>query len=241
MDWQIGIFEGGGWNAISGVIMITTRCFRFGDDSTEENRQASAKMLAIALHMLQGTPYIYQGEEIGMTDPHFDSIQQYRDVESRNAYDNLMQQGIDESEVLTILGQKSRDNSRTPIQWTSEKQAGFTSGTPWIDIPNNAEHINVEAAIEDTTSVLHTYRELIKLRHEHDIITYGDIEPMYMEHPQLFIYRRNYDNQTWLVIANFSKETIKLPEDLYSETTIKSGTIENGEISPFGAVVINVQ
>lgn len=244
MDWQIGIFEGGGWNAIFWCNHDQPRVVsRFGDDSTEENRQASAKMLAIALHMLQGTPYIYQGEEIGMTDPHFDSIQQYRDVESRNAYDNLMQQGIDESEVLTILGQKSRDNSRTPIQWTSEKQAGFTSGTPWIDIPNNAEHINVEVAIEDTTSVLHTYRELIKLRHEHDIITYGDIEPMYMEHPQLFIYRRNYDNQTWLVIANFSKETIKLPEDLYSEgtTIIQSGTIENGEISPFGAVVINVQ
>lgn len=244
MDWQIGIFEGGGWNAIFWCNHDQPRVVsRFGDDSTEENRQASAKMLAIALHMLQGTPYIYQGEEIGMTDPHFDSIQQYRDVESRNAYDNLMQQGIDESEVLTILGQKSRDNSRTPIQWTSEKQAGFTSGTPWINIPNNAEHINVEAAIEDTTSVLHTYRELIKLRHEHDIITYGDIEPMYMEHPQLFIYRRNYDNQTWLVIANFSKETIKLPEDLYSEgtTIIQSGTIENGEISPFGAVVINVQ
>lgn len=244
MDWQIGIFEGGGWNAIFWCNHDQPRVVsRFGDDSTEENRQASAKMLAIALHMLQGTPYIYQGEEIGMTDPHFDSIQQYRDVESRNAYDNLMQQGIDESEVLTILGQKSRDNSRTPIQWTSEKQAGFTSGTPWIDIPNNAEHINVEAAIEDTTSVLHTYRELIKLRHEHDIITYGDIEPMYMEHPQLFIYRRNYDYQTWLVIANFSKETIKLPEDLYSEgtTIIQSGTIENGEISPFGAVVINVQ
>ncbi|WP_053028388.1 alpha,alpha-phosphotrehalase [Staphylococcus haemolyticus] len=244
MDWQIGIFEGGGWNAIFWCNHDQPRVVsRFGDDSTEENRQASAKMLAIALHMLQGTPYIYQGEEIGMTDPHFDSIQQYRDVESRNAYDNLVQQGIDESEVLTILGQKSRDNSRTPIQWTSEKQSGFTSGTPWIDIPNNAEHINVEAAIEDTTSVLHTYRELIKLRHEHDIITYGDIEPMYMEHPQLFIYRRNYDNQTWLVIANFSKETIKLPEDLYSEgtTIIQSGTIENGEISPFGAVVINVQ
>lgn len=244
MDWQIGIFEGGGWNAIFWCNHDQPRVVsRFGDDSTEENRQASAKMLAIALHMLQGTPYIYQGEEIGMTDPHFDSIQQYRDVESRNAYDNLMQHGIDEREVLTILGQKSRDNSRTPIQWTSEKQAGFTSGTPWIDIPNNAEHINVEAAIEDATSVLHTYRELIKLRHEHDIITYGDIEPMYMEHPHLFIYRRNYDNQTWLVVANFSKETIKLPEDLYSEgtTIIQSGTIENGEISPFGAVVINVQ
>ncbi|MCH4532595.1 alpha,alpha-phosphotrehalase [Staphylococcus haemolyticus] len=244
MDWQIGIFEGGGWNAIFWCNHDQPRVVsRFGDDSTEENRQASAKMLAIALHMLQGTPYIYQGEEIGMTDPHFDSIQQYRDVESRNAYDNLMQHGIDEREVLTILGQKSRDNSRTPIQWTSEKQAGFTSGTPWIDIPNNAEHINVEAAIEDTTSVLHTYRELIKLRHEHDIITYGDVEPMYMEHPHLFIYRRNYDNQTWLVVANFSKETIKLPKDLNSKgtTIIQSGTIENGEISPFGAVVINVQ
>ena len=106
MDWQIGIFEGGGWNAIFWCNHDQPRVVsRFGDDSTEENRQASAKMLAIALHMLQGTPYIYQGEEIGMTDPHFDSIQQYRDVESRNAYDNLVQQGIDESEVLTILGQ----------------------------------------------------------------------------------------------------------------------------------------
>lgn len=244
MDWQIGIYEGGGWNAIFWCNHDQPRVVsRFGDDSTEENRQASAKMLAIALHMLQGTPYIYQGEEIGMTDPHFDSIQQYRDVESRNAYDNLKQQGIDESEILTILGQKSRDNSRTPIQWTSGEQAGFTTGTPWIDIPNNAQYINVEAAIEDKTSVLHTYRELIRLRHEHDIITYGDIEPLYMEHPQLFMYRRNYDSQTWLVVANFSKEAVKLPEDINRQGTviIQNGTIENGEISPFGAIVIDVQ
>ncbi|WP_415426535.1 alpha,alpha-phosphotrehalase [Staphylococcus borealis] len=244
MDWQVGIYEGGGWNAIFWCNHDQPRVVsRFGDDSTEENRQASAKMLAIALHMLQGTPYIYQGEEIGMTDPHFDSIQQYRDVESRNAYDNLKEQGIDESEILTILGQKSRDNSRTPIQWTSGEQAGFTTGTPWIDIPNNAQYINVEAAIEDKTSVLHTYRELIRLRHEHDIITYGDIEPLYMEHPQLFMYRRNYDGQTWLVVANFSKEAVKLPEDINRQGTviIQNGTIENGEISPFGAIVIDVQ
>lgn len=244
MDWQVGTYEGGGWNAIFWCNHDQPRVVsRFGDDSTEENRQASAKMLAIALHMLQGTPYIYQGEEIGMTDPHFDSIQQYRDVESRNAYDNLKEQGIDESEILTILGQKSRDNSRTPIQWTSGEQAGFTSGTPWIDIPNNAQYINVEAAIEDKTSVLHTYRELIRLRHEHDIITYGDIEPLYMKHPQLFMYRRNYDGQTWLVVANFSKEAVKLPEDINRQGTviIQNGTIENGEISPFGAIVIDVQ
>ncbi|WP_210125834.1 alpha,alpha-phosphotrehalase [Staphylococcus sp. GDY8P85P] len=244
MDWQVGIYEGGGWNAIFWCNHDQPRVVsRFGDDSTEENRQASAKMLAIALHMLQGIPYIYQGEEIGMTDPHFDSIQQYRDVESRNAYDNLKEQGIDESEILTILGQKSRDNSRTPIQWTSGEQAGFTSGTPWIDIPNNAQYINVEAAIEDKTSVLHTYRELIRLRHEHDIITYGDIEPLYMDHPQLFMYRRNYDGQTWLVVANFSKEAVKLPEDINRQGTviIQNGTIENGKISPFGAIVIDVQ
>ncbi|PTI53009.1 alpha,alpha-phosphotrehalase, partial [Staphylococcus xylosus] len=128
---------------------------------TEENRQASAKMLAIALHLLQGTPYIYQGEEIGMTDPHFNTIQQYRDIESLNAYTNLKHKGVDEDEILTILGQKSRDNSRTPIQWTAGHQAGFTTGTPWIEIPNNYTNVNVEAAIEDDHSILQTYRQLI--------------------------------------------------------------------------------
>ncbi|PNZ30598.1 alpha-glucosidase [Staphylococcus petrasii] len=241
MEWQVGINKGGGWNAIFWCNHDQPRVVsRFGDDSTEENRQASAKMLAIALHMLQGTPYIYQGEEIGMTDPHFDSIQQYRDVESLNAYENLKHKGIDEEEILTILGQKSRDNSRTPIQWTSNEQAGFTTGTPWIDIPNNINKINVEDAMEDEHSILQTYRQLIALRHEHDIITYGDIEPMYMEHPQLFIYRRNYQNRSWLVIANFSKEAVKLPDeiDTNGDIVIQNGTVENGEISPFGAIVI---
>ncbi|PNZ68338.1 alpha,alpha-phosphotrehalase [Staphylococcus croceilyticus] len=241
MEWQVGINKGGGWNAIFWCNHDQPRVVsRFGDDSTEENRQASAKMLAIALHMLQGTPYIYQGEEIGMTDPHFDSIQQYRDVESLNAYENLKHKGIDEEEILTILGQKSRDNSRTPIQWTSNEHAGFTTGTPWIDIPNNINKVNVEDAMEDEHSILQTYRQLIALRHEHDIITYGDIEPMYMEHPQLFIYSRNYQNQSWLVIANFSKEAVKLPDeiDTNGNIVIKNGTVENGEISPFGAIVI---
>lgn len=241
MEWQVGINKGGGWNAIFWCNHDQPRVVsRFGDDSTEENRQASAKMLAIILHMLQGTPYIYQGEEIGMTNPHFDSIQQYRDVESLNAYDNLKHKGIDEEEILTILGQKSRDNSRTPIQWSSGKQAGFTTGTPWIDIPNNINKVNVEDALEDEHSILQTYRQLIALRHEHDIITYGDIEPMYMEHPQLFIYRRNYQNQSWLVVANFSKEAVKLPDELDTKgnIVIQNGTIDNNEISPFGAIVV---
>lgn len=242
MEWQVGIHNGGGWNAIFWCNHDQPRVVsRFGDDTNELNRQASAKMLAIALHMLQGTPYIYQGEEIGMTDPHYTSIQKYRDVESLNAYTHLKEEGIPEEEILTILSQKSRDNSRTPIQWNQNENAGFTSGTPWIDLPNNIDAINVEDAISNKDSVLHVYRQLIKLRHHYDIITYGDIEPLYMDHPQLFIYRRNYKNDSWLIIANFSNETVRIPDDLdiVGDIIIQSGTILDNKISPYGAIVIS--
>lgn len=241
MEWQVGIHNGGGWNAIFWCNHDQPRVVsRFGDDTNELNRQASAKMLAIVLHMLQGTPYIYQGEEIGMTDPHYTSIQKYRDVESLNAYTHLKEEGIPEEEILTILSQKSRDNSRTPIQWNQNENAGFTSGTPWIDLPNNIDAINVEDAISNKDSVLHVYRQLIKLRHHYDIITYGDIEPLYMDHPQLFIYRRNYKNDSWLIIANFSNETVRIPDDLdiVGDIIIQSGTILDNKISPYGAIVI---
>ena len=242
MEWQVGIHNGGGWNAIFWCNHDQPRVVsRFGDDTNELNRQASAKMLAIALHMLQGTPYIYQGEEIGMTDPHYTSIQKYRDVESLNAYTHLKEEGIPEEEILTILSQKSRDNSRTPIQWNQNENAGFTSGTPWIDLPKNIDTINVEDAISNKDSVLHVYRQLIKLRHHHDIITYGDIEPLYMDHPQLFIYRRNYKNDSWLIIANFSNEAVRIPDDLdiVGDIIIQSGTILDNKISPYGAIVIS--
>ena len=242
MEWQVGIHNGGGWNAIFWCNHDQPRVVsRFGDDTNELNRQASAKMLAIVLHMLQGTPYIYQGEEIGMTDPHYTSIQKYRDVESLNAYTHLKEEGISEEEILTILSQKSRDNSRTPIQWNQNENAGFTSGTPWIDLPKNIDTINVEDAISNKDSVLHVYRQLIKLRHHHDIITYGDIEPLYMDHPQLFIYRRNYKNDSWLIIANFSNETVRIPDDLdiVGDIIIQSGTIFDNKISSYGAIVIS--
>lgn len=241
MEWQVGIHNGGGWNAIFWCNHDQPRVVsRFGDDTNELNRQASAKMLAIALHMLQGTPYIYQGEEIGMTDPHYTSIQKYRDVESLNAYTHLKEEGIPEEEILTILSQKSRDNSRTPIQWNQNENAGFTSGTPWIDLPNNIDAINVEDAISNKDSVLHVYRQLIKLRHHYDIITYGDIEPLYMDHPQLFIYRRNYKNDSWLIIANFSNEAVRIPDDIdiVGDIIIQSGKILDNKISPYGAIVI---
>ncbi|SUM74348.1 alpha-glucosidase [Staphylococcus saccharolyticus] len=190
--------------------------------------------------MLQGTPYIYQGEEIGMTNPRFETIDQYRDVESLNAFKELKSKGYSEEYILKILSQKSRDNSRTPMQWSNSKEAGFTRGKSWINVTSNYKNVNVDQAIKDSNSVLHTYRRLIELRHDYDILTYGNITPLYMNHDQLFTYRRDYQSTSWLVIANFSKEVIKLPTDLNTEgdIIIQNGKITNNEISGFGSIVI---
>ncbi|EJJ6355058.1 alpha,alpha-phosphotrehalase [Staphylococcus pseudintermedius] len=241
MEWQTKMYAGNGWNAIFWCNHDQPRVVsRFGSDATEALRQQSAKTLAIALHLLQGTPYIYQGEEIGMTDPHFQSIQQYRDVESLNAYREMREAGIDEAEILTILGQKSRDNSRTPMQWNDEAHAGFTTGTPWIEVANNYNTVNVEAAMADPESILYTYKKLIQLRHEHDIVTYGEVVPRYLDHPQLFVYERRYQGDTWLIIANMTSEKVTLPEDLdrSGSVVLQNGIIEENELEAYATIVV---
>ncbi|MDT0929538.1 alpha,alpha-phosphotrehalase [Staphylococcus pseudintermedius] len=241
MEWQTKMYAGNGWNAIFWCNHDQPRVVsRFGSDATEALRQQSAKTLAIALHLLQGTPYIYQGEEIGMTDPHFQSIQQYRDVESLNAYREMREAGIDEAEILTILGQKSRDNSRTPMQWNDEAHAGFTTGTPWIEVANNYNTVNVEAAMADPESILYTYKKLIQLRHEHDIVTYGEVVPRYLDHPQLFVYERRYQGDTWLIIANMTSEKVTLPEDLdrSGSVVLQKGIIEGNELEAYATIVV---
>ncbi|EIE3632868.1 alpha,alpha-phosphotrehalase [Staphylococcus pseudintermedius] len=241
MEWQTKMYAGNGWNAIFWCNHDQPRVVsRFGSDVTEALRQQSAKTLAIALHLLQGTPYIYQGEEIGMTDPHFQSIQQYRDVESLNAYREMREAGIDEAEILTILGQKSRDNSRTPMQWNDEAHAGFTTGTPWIEVANNYNTVNVEAAMADPESILYTYKKLIQLRHEHDIVTYGEVVPRYLDHPQLFVYERRYQGDTWLIIANMTSEKVTLPEDLdrSGSVVLQNGIIEGNELEAYATIVV---
>ncbi|HEC2158981.1 TPA: alpha,alpha-phosphotrehalase [Staphylococcus delphini] len=241
MEWQTKMYAGNGWNAIFWCNHDQPRVVsRFGSDATEALRQQSAKTLAIALHLLQGTPYIYQGEEIGMTDPHVQSIQQYRDVESLNAYREMREAGIDEAEILTILGQKSRDNSRTPMQWNGEAHAGFTTGTPWIEVADNFNTVNVEAAIADPESILYTYKKLIQLRHEHDIVTYGEVVPRYLDHPQLFVYERRYQGDTWLIIANMTSENVVLPEDLdrSGSVVLQNGIIEGNELEAYAAIVV---
>lgn len=241
MAWQRGIYDGGGWNAIFWCNHDQPRVVsRFGSDENEVLRIRSAKTLAIVLHLLQGTPYIYQGEEIGMTNPHFTSIDQYRDVETLNAYHMMKDKGMAERDIMMILGQKSRDNSRTPMQWNATTHAGFTSGTPWIEVARHYDTINVEAALADKDSIFYTYRELIRLRHEYDIITYGNIIPKYMNHPYLFVYERHYKGETWLVVANMTQETVDMPTDLNinGHIVMQNGTINKNNISGYSAIVI---
>jgi len=205
--WQVEMNKGGGWNALFWCNHDQPRVVsRYGNE--REYLRESAKMLATTIHMMQGTPYIYQGEEIGMTNPGFDSIEDYRDVESLNMYRLMLEQGFAEEEVLEILKQKSRDNSRTPVQWDSSDNAGFTSGTPWINVARNYKTLNVENALQDTDSVFYHYQKLIQLRKQYDIITDGDYELILEEHPKIFSYIRNGENEKLLVVNNFyDKET----------------------------------
>ncbi|MDU7285925.1 MAG: alpha-amylase family glycosyl hydrolase [Escherichia coli] len=195
-----------GWNALFWCNHDQPRIVsRFGDEG--EYRVPAAKMLAMVLHGMQGTPYIYQGEEIGMTNPHFTRITDYRDVESLNMFAELRNDGRDADELLAILASKSRDNSRTPMQWTNGDNAGFTAGEPWIGLGDNYQEINVEAALADESSVFYTYQKLIALRKQEAVLTWGDYQDLLPNSPVLWCYRREWKGQTLLVIANLSRET----------------------------------
>lgn len=219
-DWQYGMQKGGGWNALFWCNHDQPRVVsRFGND--REYHQESAKMLATAIHLLQGTPYIYQGEEIGMTNPYFNDIREYRDVESLNAYRLLKGQGKPEAEIMEILMQKSRDNARTPMQWDDSVNAGFTTGTPWINVAFNYRKINVKRALADQDSIFHHYKRLIQLRKQYDVIAYGDFRLILEEHPQIFAYLRTYEGDTLLVVNNFygNEAAFKLPADIILPAT----------------------
>lgn len=241
MDWQVAMDEGGGWNAIFWCNHDQPRIIsRFGQDDTEENRVLSGKMLAIALHGLKGTPYIYQGEEIGMTNPKFTRIDQYRDVESLNAYSAMKENGMTNAQVLDILGSKSRDNARTPMQWNKDRHGGFTTGEPWIELAENYQEINVETALEDENSIFYTYRKLISLRHEMDHFTYGSVIPHLMKDRAVFAYERTYNEETITVIANFRNKSIPFPENLDTrgEILISNYEDKSTELRPFEALML---
>lgn len=214
--WQSGM-HGKGWSALFWCNHDQPRIVsRFGDEG--EHRVVAAKMLASTLHGLQGTPYIYQGEEIGMTNPGYQHINDYQDVESRNIFAIKQVEGMSEAEILAILGAKSRDNSRTPMQWSAAPNAGFTAGNPWLKPAANYPEINAEAALADQHSVFWHYRDLIALRKAHPIFTQGDYQELLTGHPQIWAYARRANGQTLLVVSNFYGEPVEfaLPAELQS-------------------------
>ena len=226
--WQTEMYKGGGWNALFWCNHDQPRIVsRFGDDGNYHKQ--SAKMLATTIHMMQGTPYIYQGEEFGMTNPKFNRIDQYRDVETLNYYQIMKQEGKKEEEILAILKEKSRDNSRTPVQWSDEDQAGFTTGTPWIPVAENYSEINAKQALEDEDSIFYHYQKLIQLRKQYQIITDGEYRLLEEEHPELFVYERVLEHEKLLVINNFYGKTVKLslPEMVLEDYEIELLLVNN--------------
>jgi len=213
--WQTGL-NGKGWGALFWCNHDQPRIVsRLGDD--KNYRVESAKMLAASVHMMQGTPYIYQGEEIGMTNPGYTDIEQYRDVESTNMYQLMVEeQGVSHQDMMDILAQKSRDNSRTPMQWNSAMNAGFSEGKPWLDVAKNYVDINAEKALQDKDSVFYFYKRLIELRKEVAVITQGDYTDLLPEHERVFAYQRKTETQTLVSISNYYGETseVELPNEL---------------------------
>jgi oligo-1,6-glucosidase len=210
--WQAGLAEVG-WNSLYWNNHDQPRVVsRFGDDG--EHRVRSAKLLGTVLHLHRGTPYIYQGEEIGMTNAPFASIDDFRDIQSLNHYAEAVSTGADPKAVVAALRVLSRDNARTPMQWDDTENAGFTTGTPWIAVNPNHKGINAQAEIADVDSVFHHYRRLIELRHTEPAVVHGDFHMLLADHDQVYAFTRGYSTTELLVLANFSGRpaTIEVPE-----------------------------
>ena len=242
--WEDGL-EGVAWNSLYWDNHDQPRAVsRFGNDS-EEYREISAKMLATCLHFMKGTPYIYQGEELGMTNPHFTEIDQYRDVESLNYYKILREQGKSEAETLNILAQRSRDDGRTPMQWDSSPNAGFTSGTPWIGVADNYKSINAAAQKSDADSIYSFYKAMVRLRKEHRVISEGKIEFLYPDNTDLLAYRRygSADKEELLVLCNLTEQEIhaELPDAWATAEKLIGNYADNPSetLRPYECVVLH--
>ena len=239
-DWQVGMAAGGGHNALFWSNHDQPRVVsRFGHDSDETLRIASAKMLANAMYLLKGTPYIYQGEEIGMTNPGFDTIDSYRDVESLNIHNILINQGMNEPDILNILAKKSRDNSRTPMQWNNAPHAGFTTGTPWIATAGN--YLTLNATQTAHGSIYRHYQELLALRKELPVLGHGRFEPLWLEHPQVFAYKRVLDGVELLVLCNFYNQHVELELDQELQRFVNGQVILANTDSPALAAQISLR
>ncbi|MBF4994308.1 alpha-glucosidase [Arthrobacter gandavensis] len=239
--WQRGLADRG-WNSLYLSNHDQPRHLsRFGDDAGF--RYESATLWATLLHLQRGTPYVYQGEEIGMTNAGFTTVEQYRDVESLNFYSESTAQGTPPEEALEALRAMSRDNPRTPMQWTDGPNAGFTEGQPWIDVNPNHRRINTEADRSAEKSVFRYYQDLIRLRHTQDVVVLGDFHLEAPEHPRLFAYRRRLDDTSWLVLANVSGEVLEVPPGLAPDGPLLLGNYaelgDSAELRPWEVRVLD--
>ena len=242
--WQTALSDDG-WNSLFwGNHDLPRAVSKYGDD--KGYRTESAKMLATVLHMLKGTPYVYQGEEIGMTNMPFTAIDQYRDIETLNMHRLHVEAGLPEADFIAGANANGRDNSRTPMQWSDAPHAGFTSGQPWIAVNPNAAQINVASQVNDETSVLAHYRRLIALRKERPIVVTGRFASWLDDHRQAMIYTRSLHDETLLVAGNFTASplAIDLPSDLQGDwhPLVTSGTVGDPsgprlELGPFASAV----
>ncbi|MBJ8092400.1 MULTISPECIES: glycoside hydrolase family 13 protein [Bacillus] len=248
--WQKAL-EQTGWNSLYWNNHDQPRVVsRFGNDGAYHTE--SAKMLATVLHMMKGTPYIYQGEEIGMTNVRFESIDEYRDIETLNMYkEKVIERGEDIDKVMQSIYIKGRDNARTPMQWDDREHAGFTTGEPWIAVNPNYKEINVKHAIQDEESIFYYYKKLIELRKNNEIVVYGTYDLILENNPSIFAYVRTYEEEKLLVIANFTADecVFELPEDIiYSESElliynydVENVSIENITLRPYEAMVFKLK
>jgi len=216
--WQVEL-KNQGWNSLFWNNHDLPRVVsKYGCD--KEYRVQSAKMLATTLHFMKGTPYIYQGEEIGMTNVAFETIEQYKDIETLNFYKVKTESGVSHQHMMAAIHENGRDNARTPMQWNNDNHAGFTNSKPWIEVNPNYPEINVAAALADKESIFYHYKKLIALRKAHPVIVYGDFIPLLEQHSQVFAYERKNDTEHLVVISNFSAEpqNFDLPEHLADRT-----------------------
>ena len=240
--WQEGMQEGGAWNALFWCNHDQPRAVsRFGDD--KNYWKESAKMLAVLTHMMRGTPYIYQGEEIGMTNAGYTSIEEYGDVESINYYKILLGEGKSSEEALHIIGERSRDNGRTPMQWDGSEQAGFTTGTPWLKIPDNHSYINVASEEQDPDSILAFYKKLVQFRKDSEIVADGEIRFLDTETDDVIAYERTLKGEKLTVVCSMRGFDVPAPElaGLEGRKVLISNYVnakETGVLRPYEARVI---
>lgn len=243
--WQKGL-QDIAWNSLYWENHDQPRSVsRFGNDS-DEYREISAKMLATCIHMMQGTPYVYQGEELGMTNCPFNTLDNFRDLESINAFHELTEQGkMTEEDMMAAIGYKGRDNARTPMQWDDSAYAGFSTATPWIMVNPNYTKINARDQINREDSVFKYYQKLIKLRHESELIVYGTYDLILDDDKDIYAYIRTLGDEKLIVYCNFSENTreVELPEEFTNGKVLISNYIDakvNHKITlrPYEAIVI---